>query len=266
MSKAVRRSPRFVDACRVAAAGLALVVCTHAGASNQYFNRPAAIKTAAIEKLNKLLPDQSKPAVEISTEQAQTLSYGIFPPVKTSIWYQGKNQTHWTLHPFDLVALARGAASEVSRTTGFKVDPRKIGAIMMAESSLVARTGWSANGKTPSFGLAQLEMKTAKALWVKNPNDPAESALAVAKLIVEGMRFARANSSVDDRIAFSLFYNTSTALRKSFVAKYGSALSIADLPPATQGHVTKMADGEHRMALFISLSGPHEKLTSKKRI
>lgn len=266
----LRAKPGFVNACRVAAAGMAMVACANTAQATEapqpgdnFFNRPAAMATPATEKLSKLLSNQDKHAEDVTAEQAQTLRYGKFPPIKTTVQIKGKIQTHWTLHPFDLVGLAREAAREASRIEGIKVDPAKVGAVMMTESSLVARTGWSSNGKTPSFGLAQLETNTARSLGVKDPNDPRQSALAAARLIAEGMRFARSNLNVDERLTMSLAYNTSTALRKSLVSLYGSSLAMHHLPQATQHHVKNMAYGETRMALFAKLSDQYDSYALK---
>lgn len=268
----LRARPGFVDACRVAAAGIAMAACANAAHANapvapqagdNFFNRPAAMATPATEKLSKLLSNQDKHAEDVTSEQAQTLKYGKFPPIKTTVQIKGKVQTHWTLHPFDLVGLAREAAREASRIEGIKIDPAKVGAVMMTESSLVARTGWSSNGKTPSFGLAQLETNTARSLGVKDPNDPRQSALAAARLIAEGMRFARSNHNVDERLTMSLAYNTSSALRKSLVSMYGSSLAMHHLPQATQHHVKNMAYGESRMALFAKLSDQYDSYALK---
>ena len=262
----LRGTPCFANACRIAAASLAMMASAHAAApvetpADQFFARPVVAMNSATDKLSKLLCNQSKPAEAISSEQAQTLQYGTYYPVKTAVSINGKTQIHWTIHPFDLVKLSRQAAQEASRTEGIKIDPLKVGAIMMAESSLVARTGWSANGKTPSYSLAQMEPNTARLLGVKDPNDPLQSALGVAKLVAEGMRFARSNGKVDEHIAMSLAYNTSTSLRRSLVTQYGSALRLEHLPPATQNHVKNMAYGEGRMAAFSKLNDQHDKLT-----
>lgn len=262
----LRGTPGFANACRIAAASLAMMASAHAAApveapADQFFTRPVVAMNSATDKLSKLLCNQSKPAEAISSEQAQTLKYGTYFPVKTAVSINGKTEIHWTIHPFDLVKLSRQAAQEASRTEGIKIDPLKVGAIMMAESSLVARTGWSANGKTPSYGLAQMEPNTARLLGVKDPNDPLQSALGVAKLVAEGMRFARSNGKVDEHIAMSLAYNTSTSLRRSLVTQYGSALRLEHLPQATQNHVKNMAYGEGRMAAFSKLNDQHDKLT-----
>lgn len=261
----IRGNSSFADACRVAAIGMAMTACASAMASvdkplDQRVRMPDSKVTA---KLQTMLPDQNARAELVSPEQMQTLKYGIYPPVKTTLLVNGKLQTHWTIHPFDLVRLSREAAQQASAIEGIKVDPAKVGAVMMTESSMVSRVGWSANGKTPSYGLGQLETNTSHALGVKDPNDPRESALAVARLVAQGLKFARVNSHVDQNLALSLAYNTSTSLRKSLVSTYGAALRIENLPQATQHHVKNMAYGEQRMSQFSRLSDQHEKLVSR---
>lgn len=268
----IRGTPPFAQACRLGAASLAMLASANAMAaptpnatastalSQAFFSRPSAPQTLATEKLFRLLSDQGKPAEQISAEQAQTLRYGKYPPVKSAVLIKGKLQTHWTLHPFDLVALSRQAALQASRLEGIAIDPVKVGAVMIAESSLVSRVGWSANGKTPSFGLAQLEENTARALGVKDLNDPLESAQAAARLVAEGLRFARANAQVDPRIAMSLNYNTSTLLRRTLIAQHGAGLQVEHLPQATQNHVKNMLYAENRMSAFARLSDQHQKI------
>lgn len=263
-AQVLRGTPGFADACRVAAATLAMVACANATASaDRAFERAALPATAASSQLKSFLAEPKALPEPLSAEQSQTLAYGVYPPVKTSVLIKGKLQTHWTLHPFDLVRLSREAAQKASAIEGVKVDPAKVGALMMTESSLLARTGWSSNGKTPSFGLGQLELNTAKSLGVQNPNDPRESALAVARLLAQGQRFARANPSVDENIAISLAYNTSTALRKSLVSQYGSALGLQHIPQATQHHVKNMIYCVQRMAVFARLNDQHDKSAQK---
>lgn len=256
----VRGSSAFADACRAAAVTLAMVSAAQATSSmpTPETRQPIAETNASIRVL-ALLPNQSAHAEKVSAEQAQTLSYGKYPPVKTTIQVAGKTQVQWTLHPFDLVRLVREAAQTASKIEGIKIDPVKVGAIMMTESSLVARTGWSSNGETPSFGLGQLEMNTARSLGVRDPNDPRECAVAVARLLAQGLKFARANNRVDERIAVSLAYNTSTSLRKSLVAQYGGGLRLEHLPVATQHHVKNMIFGEQKIAQFAKLSDQHER-------
>lgn len=255
----IRGSAAFADACRAAAVTLAMVSAAQATTAEPAFAREPVAETSAAKRVRAMLPSQAGTAEKVTSEQAQTLSYGRYPPVKISVQIAGRTQVHWTLHPFDLVHLSREAAQTASKIEGIKVDPAKVGAIMMTESSLVARTGWSSNGKTPSFGLGQLELNTAKSLGVQNPNDPRECAVAVARLLAQGLKFARANNKVDERIAISLAYNTSTSLRKSLVSQYGGGLRLEHLPVATQHHVKNMAYGEQRIAQFAKLSDQHEK-------
>jgi Transglycosylase SLT domain len=256
----VRGTPGFANACHKTAITLAMAAAciqVNAAPTANAFERAAVAPTTAAKQVEKLLKNQQAAAEEPTAEQAQTLKYGIYPPVKTALRINGRQETHWTLHPFDVVRLAREASQKTYAIEGIKIDPAKIGAIMIAESSMVSRVGWSANGKTPSFGLGQLEANTAKSLGVKNVNDPRESAIAVARLLAEGMRFARAHNRVDERLAISLAYNTSTSLRNSLVTQYGRGLTAAHLPAATQSHVKNMQHGEQRMAMYAKLNDAH---------
>jgi hypothetical protein len=256
----IRGSKGFANACRFAAVALAMSASAAAMAKvDTAFDRPAVAPTPAALKAVTLLPSQAVTAERITPEQAQTLSYGMYPPVKTTIKANGKTETHWTLHPFDMVRLAREASKKTKEIEGVYVPPEKIGAIMIAESAGVARTGWSANGKTPSFGLGQLELNTAKSLGVKDANDPKETAVAIGRLLAEGMRFANAHKKVKQSYAISLSYNTSSTLRQALVNEHGRSLSMEHLPVATQHHVKNMAYGEGRMTAFAKLSDAHDR-------
>lgn len=262
----IRGKKSFASACSAAAASIALLACAQATAAPQLepepFDRPLTQATQATDKLKKLISNQSAQALPVTSEQAQTLAYGKYPPVKTTVLISGKRETHWTLHPFDLVKLSRAAAEVAFKIEGVRVKPERVGAIMLSESSLVARTGWSSNGKTPSFGLGQLETNTANALGVTNPNDPKQSAVAIARLIAQAQRFAKAHPTVDEKIAVSLAYNTSTSLRNSLV-RQGANLKLDMLPVPTQHHVKNMAYSEGLMSNFAKLHDQHEKVTQQ---
>lgn len=271
----VRGTKAFGEACAVAAASIALLTCANAavaptlpstsGPATTAAERVITTETPAAAKLKSLLADQSVAAQPVSFEQAQTLKYGIYPPVKTTVQIDGKKQTHWTLHPFDLVRLSREAAAGASKLEGIRVSPERVGAIMISESSMVARTGWSSNGKTPSYGLGQLEQNTANALGVVNPNDPQQSAMAIARLLAQAQRFANSNRAVNEQIAVSLAYNTSTTTRNMLVRHYGAALTLDKLPLPTQHHVKNMMYGERLMATFSRLNDQHEKVVQAEQ-
>ena len=87
----------------------------------------------------------------------------------------------------------------------------------------------------------------------------------MARLLAQGLKFARANNRVDERIAISLAYNTSTSLRKSLVSQYGGGLRLEHLPVPTQHHVKNMIYGEQRISQFAKLSDQHDKLLLQMR-
>lgn len=279
----VRGTANFAKACQIACASLAMVACLDSpgppisvatpapglvsaanlaeeGRAEQPdpFTRVPLADTEASVQVRQLISDQNAQVEAVSPEQAQTLAYGVYPPVKTTIRVNGQKVTHWTLHPFDVVRLTREASIQAAMIEGVRVDPAKIGAVLMAESQMVARTGLSANGRTPSTGLGQLEPKTAEALGVADPNNPTSAALAVARLLAEGIRFANANRSIDSRLAISLVYNTSSSLRTSLITQWGQDLTIDKLPVATQVHVKNVAFAEQLMNRFAKLNDQHE--------
>lgn len=251
----------FSRAC--AAAAVTLAMSHSAWGVSLSDAASAAVQTPAAFRAIRLMSDQTLVANAVSAAQQRTLAYGFFQPVKTSLHVAGSREVHWTLHPFDMVRLAREAASTLRQQGGGSVSPARIGAVLLAESAMVARTGLSANGKTPSFGLAQLEAATARSLGIADPEDPRQAALGAAKLLSEGQRFARANQHVDPAIALSLNYNTSSALRRQLIERHGASLSMADLPKPTQHHVQNMQFGEKLMVRFESLYDQHQTMARK---
>lgn len=236
---------------------LTMMICSSHAAAESIFVPAHPVKQVTPEtaaELKKLLPGQNKRAEKVSPEQAQTLAFGEYEYIKTTVVAaNGKRRTELALNPLDLVRLCLEASDYVFKVYGVRVDAAKIGSLILTESGGVSRTGWSIKGDTPSFGLGQFERATANSLGLKNPNNPLEAAIAIARLLAEGDRFAQANNLVSPDIATSIAYNTSSKLRRDLVAKYGSSLAIHHLPEATQRHVINMRISRAKMDKFIQL-------------
>ena len=246
----VRGSSGFKQACALAASAMALAA-TPAAASF------SALSTPAAKKAERHLTSQTTEAQTPGDDQTRVLRYATYPPVKTTIYgASGRKETHLTLHPFDVVRLAREASGRVKNIEKMTIDPAKIGALLITESALVARVGWSSDGKTPSLGLAQFEPDTAAALAI-DPRDPVEAAVGAARLLAEGERFARRHRHIDRNIAISLVYNVSSRLRGQLVEQFGSALALEHLPRPTQHHVKNMAYGQQKMRIYSALYDQH---------
>lgn len=226
--------------------------------SHADLSSPAPMMTASLLAANAKIAPIEGVAVEPSDAQKRVLAHARYAPIKTVIYERGKRQVHLTLHPFDMLRLAREASDWAKLSLGVKLDPAKIAAVALTESSGVARVGWSSNGKTPSFGLAQLEAETAKGLGITDAEDPAQSMRAIAHLLALGAKFAKKYPQVDPEIAQSLHYNTGTRLRNELAAR-GENLTMGDLPLPTQAHVKNMAHNTATFAQFERLYRQHAK-------
>jgi hypothetical protein len=112
-------------------------------------------------------------------------------------------------------------------------------AIINAETSWAPRLGASRDG-TPNLGIAQFEPETARALGVRNPDDPIESVHAAAAHIKEaalwtrdklrGVKLGKADRADKLREGISIYYNLSTRGRNAW-----NGLNTDDLPIETFG-------------------------------
>jgi hypothetical protein len=124
--------------------------------------------------------------------------------------------------------------------------------VIEAETSWIPRVGFGKNG-TPSFGLAQFEPATAKALGLSNPNDPVEAVHAAALHLKEAAmwsarRIAALKLDPEDRAAklregVSIYYNLSSKGRSKW-----TGLNTAKLPVETQRHIRNTELGAREAA------------------
>ena len=119
--------------------------------------------------------------------------------------------------------------------------------IINAETSWIPRMGASKDG-TPNLGLAQFEPATARALGLRNPNDPVE-AIHVAALHMKeaaewsanriaGLKLGASERAEKLREGVSIFYNLSTKGRNRWNGK-----NTAKLPIETQLHIRNARTG-----------------------
>jgi hypothetical protein len=157
-----------------------------------------------------------------------------------------------TVHPEDRIALAKSAAQaeNLDKWLG-KGSWKTVYGVITAESNWIARNGMG-NNRRASYGVAQIEMPTAKALGV-DPHDPIDAAKAVAMLVKEAARaYAQKKSQgfeVTDTFGrplphkaalttyISVHYNTSSRFRGAWEG------NLADLPPPTQAHIRNVEFG-----------------------
>lgn len=142
--------------------------------------------------------------------------------------------------------LARSAAERaVLAEVGLSY--KDVYAIINAETSWVPRTGASRDG-TPNLGIAQFEPATAKALGLRNPDDPVEAVHAAAMHIKEAalwsserirsLKLTRVQHDEKLREGISIYYNLSTRGRNQW-----NGLNTAQLPVQTQRHIANARAG-----------------------
>jgi hypothetical protein len=124
---------------------------------------------------------------------------------------------------------------------------RDVYGIINAETSWIPRLGASKDG-TPNLGIAQFEPATARALGLRNPNDPVEAVHVAALHLKEAAewsakRIAPLKLSPQDRAVklregVSVYYNLSTKGRAAW-----NGLNTAQLPRETQLHIKNARRG-----------------------
>lgn len=154
--------------------------------------------------------------------------------------------------------LARSAA-ERAELAEVGLDFRDVYGVISAETSWFARDGLGRNGVT-SQGLAQLEPATARALGVRDANDPVEAVHAAATLLKEaaqwsarriaGLRLPGAERATRLREGVSVYYNLSSAARERW-----NGLSNAMLPFETQRHIRNVREGVRQAEQLASGNG-----------
>jgi hypothetical protein len=122
--------------------------------------------------------------------------------------------------------------------------------IINAETSWIPRLGASKDG-TPNLGIAQFEPATAKALGLRNPNDPVE-AIHVAALHMKeaaewsakrlsGLKLGAGERAEKLREGVSIFYNLSTKGRNQWNGR-----NTNKLPIETRLHIRNARTGAQK--------------------
>jgi len=154
-----------------------------------------------------------------------------------------------TLDAGSRLLLARSAA-ERAGLAEVGLDYRDVYGVIDAETSWVARTGMGRNG-VASHGLAQFEPATARALGVRNANDPVEAVHAAATLLKEaaqwsarriaGLGLSGTEHAARLREGVSIYYNLSSRARERWNGR-----STASLPIETQRHIANVRAGRQQ--------------------
>ena len=155
--------------------------------------------------------------------------------------------------------LAKSAA-ELAELDEVGLDFRDVYGVINAETTWVPRTGMGKNG-VRSHGLAQFEPGTAKAVGLRNPNDPVEAVHAAAVLLKEAATWSsRRIASLDLtpemhavklREGVSIYYNLSSKGRRQW-----SGANTHQLPVETRRHIRNVRVGAAQAeALHESIAG-----------
>lgn len=118
---------------------------------------------------------------------------------------------------------------------------RDVYGIIDAETSWAPRSGASRDG-TPNVGIAQFEPATARALGVRDPEDPVESVHAAAMHMKEaalwsrerlrGLKLSKQEREQKVREGISVYYNLSSRARNTW-----NGMNTDKLPVQTQRHI-----------------------------
>lgn len=179
------------------------------------------------------------------------------PSLEDRYYAQLRSKIHWVetrigsdklLTPDDSsrVLLAKSAA-ERARLQDVGLSFKDVYGIINAETSWIPRMGASKDG-TPNLGLAQFEPATARALGLRNPNDPVEAIHVAALHMKEAAewsanRIANLKLGAGERAeklreGVSIFYNLSTKGRNRWNGR-----NTAKLPIETQLHIRNARSG-----------------------
>jgi hypothetical protein len=142
--------------------------------------------------------------------------------------------------------LAKSAA-ERARLHEVGLGFKDVYGIITAETSWIPRVGASKDG-TPNLGIAQFEPATARALGVRNPEDPVESVHAAALHMKEaalwsrdriaGLKLDPAERAMKLREGISIYYNLSSRGRAVW-----NGHNTRRLPRETQLHISNARAG-----------------------
>lgn len=199
-----------------------------------------------------MMPGQASLPVVRSEEGHPSILAKVADLSPVEVTIAGKK--YQALNPLERIRLCKEVASEM-KLAAYGMDWRNIYATVHAETAWAERTGMGLNGK-PSFGLAQMELATAKSLGI-DPNDKRSSLIGVAMLLKEASAWAKAKGHADKKAALSVYYNLSTKARNQW-----NGVTTDSLPQATQNHIRNLADG---LAHATRLGPKYDKLLAAAR-
>ncbi len=284
----VSRPPSTADAVSVPAAApvVAAAIAPAAPVATAEADEPGAAdeadqaeEAATLEPIPAAIPEPAA-ALEVALPQPadgphlQAVSFQASPATHTLAPVPGDLSTlrarlRWlsvqvngremrTPDPASRLLLARSAA-ERAGLAEVGLNFRDVYGVITAETSWVARTGMGRNG-VASQGLAQLEPATARALGVRDANDPVEAVHAAAKLLKEagawsarriaGLRLSASEHAARLREGISVYYNLSSRARQHWNGM------TYNLPLETQRHISNVRAGIAQAERLQTGTGP----------
>lgn len=195
-------------------------------------------------------------AVAAPIQQAAANPDGYYEQLRSRLrWVRTRIGTDVLLTP-DLhsrMLLAKSAARR-ARLQEVGLSFLDVYGIINAETSWVPRTGASKDG-TPNLGIAQFEPATAKALGLRNPNDPVEAVHAAALHMKEaaiwsaerldGLKLRAGERAEKLREGVSIYYNLSTRGRSAWNGR-----NTRKLPIETRRHIVNARLGAQEAAVL----------------
>jgi hypothetical protein len=188
------------------------------------------------------------------------LSSSLFAALLASQVATAAPTHHLALDPAARVQLSRSAAEQAG-LRDFGLDWRDLYGVINAETSWVPRDGMGRNGVV-SRGLAQFEPATAKAVGLRDPNNPVQAVRAAARLLREAaawsaqrvahLALSPAQRAAKLREGISVYYNLSSRARAAW-----SGLNTSKLPIETLRHIHNVREGALQAEqLNARLGGP----------
>jgi hypothetical protein len=181
------------------------------------------------------------------------------PTASEAHYYEGlRGSIHWMrtrlgMAPdYDTRLLLAKSAAQRAGLAEVGLGYRDVYGLITAETSWVPRTGAGRRG-TPSYGVAQFEPATARALGVRDPNDLVEAVHVAAVHMKEAAlwseeRVSRLRLGSDERAqklreGISVYYNLSSKGRARW-----NGLNASRLPVETQRHIFNARVGAQEAA------------------
>lgn len=216
--------------------------------------QPLAVQTRldagqVVQAQQPLVPAMAQPA-STSTPDADELRSQL----RWVTTQKGRREVP-TLDANSRLLLVRAAAQKAGLTE-VGLDFRDVYGVIHAESSWVSRPGLGKNGVV-SEGLAQFEPATARAVGLRNPNDPVEAVQAAALHLkeaalwsarrLEGLNLEAGQWAEKLREGVSIYYNLSTRRRNTW-----NGLNSHQMPVETRLHIRNVRAGAQKAELLMA--------------